>query len=59
MNGTRREKSKKRDECIKLATVVVYRQRRMVTSTENDCAHVITGMTELCDRPNTDLMPLY
>ena len=33
------------------------RDRR--TSAENNCAHVVAGMAEFCNRSDADLVPLY
>ena len=35
----------------------MMRDRR--TSAENNCAHVVAGMTEFCNRSDADLVPLY
>jgi len=35
----------------------MMRDRR--TSAENNCAHVVAGMAEFCNRSDADLVPLY
>ena len=36
---------------------MMTRDRR--TSAENNCAHVVAGMAEFCNRSDADLVPLY